>query len=247
MDAQYLPMREATVSVLDNGFLHSDATYDVVHVWDGAFFRLDDHVDRFLHSMQQLHMSIDYTKSEIKEILHNIVALPGLRNAYVEIICTRGISSGSSRDPRDCDNRFMAFAIPFGSIASTQQMEDGLHIAVTDILRIPPSSIDPTVKNYHWLDMIKAFYQAYNQGADTAILLNTDGNIAEGPGFNIFTIKDGVLKTPKLGVLQGITRQTIFDIFQLINLDSEETAISVDDLKNADEVFITSTAGGVCL
>ena len=123
-------------------------------------------------------MSIPYSKAQIIEILHNCVALSKLKNAYVEFICTRGTSPNFSRDPRDAENRFIAFAIPFGSVASKEQLECGLHLAITDVVRIPPSSVDPTLKNYHWLDMVKGLYAAYERGADTAILTDVNGNVS---------------------------------------------------------------------
>lgn len=245
MDGQYLPIQEAKLSVLDYGFLHSDATYDVVHVWQGAFFRLDDHLNRFFRGMAELYMSVPYDKAQIAEILHNCVAMSGLENAYVEFICTRGTSPDFSRDPRDAVNRFIAFAIPFGSVANKDQMERGLHLAVTNVLRIPPTSVDPTVKNYHWLDMVKGLYKAYERGADSAVLIDTNGNVSEGPGFNIFAVKDGAVSTPDLSVLLGVTRQSVFDICSALGVHCRAQFISVDALKTADEVFVTSTAGGV--
>lgn len=245
MDGQYLPMNEARVSILDYGFLHSDATYDVAHVWDGAFFRLDAHLDRFFNGMEKLHMSIPYDRAQVTEVLQNCVALSGLKNSYVEFICTRGTSPSFSRDPRDCVNRFMAFAIPFGSVANPDQMERGLSVHISDRVRIPPPSVDPTIKNYHWLDLVAGLYDAYDNGAETAILKDTDGNIAEGPGFNIFVVKDGKVTTPLYGVLQGITRQTVFDLCAELQLTCAACAISPQDIAAADEVFVTSTAGGV--
>jgi branched-chain amino acid aminotransferase len=190
-------------------------------------------------------MSIPYNKAQIMEILHNCVALSKLKNAYVEFICTRGTSPNFSRDPRDAENRFIAFAIPFGSVASKEQLECGLHLAITDVVRIPPSSVDPTLKNYHWLDMVKGLYAAYERGADTAILTDVNGNVSEGPGFNIFSINNGVVSTPDASVLLGITRQTIFDICKELEVRCHAQDVTVDKLKTADEVFITSTAGGV--
>lgn len=245
MDGQYLPISEAKISVLDNGFLHSDATYDVAHVWKGAFFRLDDHLDRFFAGMDKLHMSIPHDRAEVIDILHNCVALSGLQNSYVEFICTRGTSPTFSRDPRDAVNRFIAFAIPFGSVANPEQMRRGLHAAITDLVRIPPASVDPTVKNYHWLDLVKGLYAAYEQGAETAILLDAHGNIAEGPGFNVFVVKDGAISTPDHGVLMGISRQTVFDLSDAMRIKCVARDVSPDELKAADEVFVTSTAGGV--
>lgn len=245
LDGQYLPMSEARVSILDYGFLHSDATYDVAHVWKGAFFRLDAHLGRFFNGMEKLHMSIDFDRGQVIEVLQNCVALSGLQNAYVEFICTRGTSPSLNRDPRDCINRFMAFAIPFGSVANPDQMKRGLSVHISDRVRIPPPSVDPTVKNYHWLDLVAGLYDAYDHGAETAILLDMNGNIAEGPGFNIFVVKQGRVTTPKYGVLQGITRQTVFDLCSELQITCATNDISPANILAADEVFITSTAGGV--
>ncbi|WP_435053501.1 aminotransferase class IV [Mesorhizobium caraganae] len=245
MDGQYLPISEAKISVLDWGFLHSDATYDTVHVWNGRFFRLNLHLDRFLRGVERLHMNLPYNREEITSILKNCVALSGHKSAYVEMICTRGSSPTFSRDPRQAENRFIAFAVPFGSVADKEQLERGLHVAISDIVRIPPQSVDPSIKNYHWLDLVRGLFNAYDMGAETALVLNMNGHIAEGPGFNVFLVKNGSLKTPALGVLPGITRRTVFDLCAESGLSASATDISRAEIKGADEVFITSTAGGI--
>ena len=212
LDGQYLPMSQAKVSVLDWGFLHSDATYDTVHVWNGRFFRLDLHLDRFFGGLEKLRMAIPFDRDGVAEILHNCVALSGHRAAYVEMLCTRGASPTFSRDPRQAINRFMAFAVPFGSVANAEQLQRGLRVAISDKVRIPPTSVDPSIKNYHWLDLVRGLYNAYDRGAETALILDFNGNVAEGPGFNVFCVKDGKLSTPAIGVLPGITRRTVFDL-----------------------------------
>ncbi len=190
-------------------------------------------------------MSIEYDREQVIEILHNCVALSGLKNSYVEYICTRGMSPTFSRDPRDAVNQFIAFAIPFGSVANPEQMKHGLNAAISSLVRISPKSVDPTVKNYHWLDLVKGLYEAYDRGADTAILVDTNGNVSEGPGFNIFAVIDGKVLTPKFGVLLGVTRQTVFDICTNLDIDCSAVDIPQDQLLVADEVFISSTAGGI--
>ncbi|MEO0635072.1 MAG: aminotransferase class IV [Pseudomonadota bacterium] len=244
-DGQYIPVSEAKISVLDYGFLHSDATYDTVHVWDGAFFRLDDHIERFLSGIERLRMALPVSIDDLRNILHDCVALSGHRSAYVEMICTRGWSPDFSRDPRKSSNRFLAFAVPYGSVANDEQMKRGLHVRVTDVTRIPPSSVNPAIKNYHWLDLIGGLYQAYDQGAETALLVDSDGNIAEGPGFNVFAVTDGALLTPEHGVLAGITRRTVLEIGREQGREVREGALSKEALCVADEVFVTSTAGGI--
>lgn len=245
MDGQYLPMSEAKISVLDWGFLHSDATYDTVHVWNGRFFRLDLHLDRFFGGMKRLRMNVPYDRDAVAAILHHCVALSGHKSAYVEMICTRGSSPTFSRDPRHAENRFMAFAVPFGSVADEEQLKRGLHVAISESVRISPKSVDPTIKNYHWLDLVMGLFDAYDAGAETALVLDTNGNIAEGPGFNVFLVKDGSLRTPGYGVLPGITRQTVFDLCSETGLPVTASDISRQALYAADEVFITSTAGGI--
>ncbi|MER9426001.1 aminotransferase class IV [Mesorhizobium sp. M0317] len=245
MDGQYLPMSQAKISVLDWGFLHSDATYDTVHVWNGKFFRLDLHLDRFFGGVERLRMKLPYDRKKIASILNDCVALSGHRSAYVEMICTRGSSPTFSRDPRQAENRFMAFAVSFGSVANKEQLERGLHVAISDTVRIPPKSIDPAIKNYHWLDLVKGLFDAYDAGAETALVIDTNGHIAEGPGFNVFVVKDGSLRTPAFGVLPGITRRTVFDLCAEIGLSATAADISRAEIKGADEVFITSTAGGI--
>ncbi len=245
MDGQYLPISEAKISVLDWGFLHSDATYDTVHVWNGRFFRLDLHLDRFLAGVEKLRMRLPFGRAEITKVLLACTALSGLRNAYVEMICTRGSSASFSRDPREAQNRFIAFAVPFGSIANEEQRRAGLHIAVSNIVRIPPRSIDPAIKNYHWLDLVRGLYEAYDRNADTTLLLDFEGNVAEGPGFNVFAVAEGRLKTPATGVLPGITRRTVFDLCAELRISASTADLPVPELSAADEVFITSTAGGL--
>lgn len=245
LDRQYVEMSQAKISVLDWGFLHSDATYDVMHAWNGRIFRPVLYLERFFAGMDKLQMGIPYNREQVMEIIENCVALSGLRNAYIELICTRGCSPTFSRDPRDAINRFMIFAVPFSSVANAEQLEHGLHIALTDRVRISPASVDSSIKNYHWLDLVGGLYDAYQRAADTALLIDSNGNVAEGPGFNVFVVKNKQLATPDYSVLPGITRRTVMDLCLELNLHCEARDITPEELRNADEVFVTSTAGGV--
>lgn len=245
VDGRFCAMADAKISVLDWGFLRSDATYDVVHVWQRRFFRLDLHLDRFARSMAKLRLSIPYDRDELIDILKGCVRRSGLESAYVEMICTRGLSPTFSRDPRDAVNRFIAFAIPFSWVADPAQRERGLHIAVSQVRRIPPDSVDPRVKNYHWLDLVAGLFEAYDRGAENVVLQDGEGGVAEGPGFNIFAVKAGRIATPASGVLEGITRRTTLDLAAELGIPAEATRLGLEHLTGADEVFISSTAGGI--
>ena len=245
VDEQFVPIAEAKISIFDWGFLHSDATYDVAHVWEGKFFRLDDHIDRFLSGIDKLHMSIRRKRSDLRSILIDCVKTSGLREAYVEMICTRGMPKPGSRDPRECTNQFFAFAVPFVWIANPEKQKEGLHLIVSRLQRIPPESVDPTVKNYHWLDMVMGLFEAYDRGGETAVVVDRDGNLVEGPGFNIFAVKNRTITTPGRGVLQGITRRTAIEIAIDHGYEVIQHNLAADDARTADEVFVTSTAGGI--
>ncbi len=245
VDDEFVPVGEARIPILDWGFLRSDATYDVAHVWRGSFFRLEDHLDRFGRGVAKLRMSLPHGRDRIREILVECVRLSGLRDAYAEIICTRGIPKPGSRDPRDCENRFYAFVVPFVWISTPEKQERGLHATISPVERIAPEAVDPTVKNYHWLDLQAALLDAYDRGAETAILVDRQGNVVEGPGFNVFAVKDGRVCTPERGVLEGVTRRTVIELAEELGVPLEAGPVSARELRCADEAFVSSTAGGI--
>jgi branched-chain amino acid aminotransferase len=245
VEGRYMPVAEARLPILDWGFLRSDATYDVVHVRRGSFFRLEDHLDRFERGMAKLRMSLPYDREEIRTILARCVRLSGLRDAYVEVVCTRGVPPPGSRDPRDCANSLYAFVVPFVWIASPEKQERGLNAVVSRVRRIPPGSVDPTVKNYHWLDFVTGLYDAYDRGGETAILTDHDDNVVEGPGFNVFAVEGRRISMPSRGVLEGITRKTVIESAAQHGIPLDQRAVPADELRAADEVFVTSTAGGI--
>lgn len=245
IDGEYLPVAEAKIPVLDWGFLHSDATYDVAHVWRGKFFRVDEYLDRFQTSMERLRMSIPYDREQIRSIMFELVRKSGLRDAYVEIVCTRGMPAPGSRDPRSCENRFLAFAIPFVWIANDDMRARGLDLMISSRQRIPPEAVDPRIKNYHWLDMVMALFEAYDEGADTVVLVDARGNLVEGPGFNVFVRHGDTVITPKKGVLEGVTRMTILELLAREDIQVKQQELPAPTAREADEAFITSTAGGV--
>jgi len=245
VEGEYVAIADAKIPLLDWGFLHSDATYDVAHVWRGKFFRVGEYLDRFQASMARLRMSIPYHRDQIQAVMFELVRLSGLRDAYVEIVCTRGIPAPGSRDPRSCENRFLAFAVPFVWIANDEKRAQGLNLLISKRQRIPPEAVDTRIKNYHWLDMVMALFEAYDEGADTVVLVDAQGNLVEGPGFNVFVRHDDTVITPLRGVLEGVTRQTILELLAREDLQVKQESLPPATAVAADEAFVTSTAGGI--
>ncbi|HQZ05915.1 MAG: aminotransferase class IV [Rhodoferax sp.] len=242
---KYVPIAQAAIPITDWGFLRSDATYDVVTVWNGAFFRIDAHLERFMHSCQRWRLNPGLSPAQITRILARCVRLSGLRSSYVEMICTRGQPPWGSRDPRQAVNQFYAFAVPFVWLANEQQRANGLRIRISDVQRISPRSVDPRAKNYHWNDLTMGLLGALDAGADSVLLVDAAGNVVEGPGFNVFCVKDGALATPDEGMLEGISRRTVIEMAAALGLPLQARPVTADELRGADEVFLSTSGGGV--
>ncbi len=246
MNGQIIPVSEAKISVFDWGLTRSDITYDVVHVWEGAFFRFEEYLDRFEVSMKKMRLDVGMDRSAIRNALIELVATSGLRSAYVSMVASRGTPLiPGTRDPRACKNHFYAWAVPFIWVIPEAVAKRGAHISVArDSRRIPPNSVDPTVKNYHWGDMTAALFQALDAGYDTTVLLDHNNLVTEGPGFNIFAVINGSVVTPKSGMLEGISRKTVLEICEALSIPCAATDISEEAFMNAEEVFTATTAGG---
>lgn len=142
-------------------------------------------------------------------------------------------------------NQFYAFAVPYVWIANEAQRERGLHLRVSDVRRIPSASVDPKAKNYHWNDLTMGLLGALDAGADTVVLTDPDGNVVEGPGFNVFAFSNDALVTPQEGVLEGITRRTVIEMAGSLGLPVQLRALPASELRSAQEVFLSSSGGGV--
>ncbi len=246
IEGEYVPIGQARIPILDAGFVRSDLTYDVVGVWEGSFFRLDDHMERLAAGLERIRLECPLPFDEVRRILFDVVRRSGLRNAYVESIVTRGVPAPGERDPRKWTPRFYAYAIPYVWIVRPEAQELGTAAVLAhDTIRIPPGSVDPRVKNFHWGDLVRGLFEAYDRNAWLPILTDGAGHVAEGPGFNVFALVDGRLLTPEVGVLEGITRKTVIEIAPEAGLEVVVGEVPVDALYRASELFFTSTAGGV--
>ena len=246
LDGAYVPIAEAKIPVTDWGYRRSDVTYDVVSVWDGVFFKLDDHLARFARSMAHFRLSPRESMAELRSILHETVRRTGLREAYVAMDCLRGAPPpGVPRHPSHARAYLLTFATPYVWLMPQEKIERGTHLMISSTPRISEASVNPRAKNFHFADMTRSMFEAEEKGADNPVLLDGGGYVTEGPGFNVFAVTDGRLATPDRGVLEGITRKATIELCAKLGLPCEVRAMPVEELRNADEIFITSTAGGI--
>jgi branched-chain amino acid aminotransferase len=246
MDDAYMPISEMRLPITDMGFQLGDMCYDAIHVHKGSFFRLEDHLDRWDNSIKERrYTSLGIKREQVAEVLHGCVARANLQDSMITFVATRGSPTTGHKDLRTCNNQFMVWALPYYKVVSDEELAEGSDIIIADTIRIPPDSVDPRVKNFGRLDFVRSLFEAYDRDARYAALLDQDDNVTEGRGWNIFALSGGVLMSPDSGVLEGITRRTVIDLSEKLNIDCRLTKIPARTLREADEVFITSTAGGI--
>ena len=247
MAGDIVPIAEAKIPVTDWGVTRSDITYDVASVWEGGFFRLDDHIDRFVESMEATRLDPGVDADEIRQIMHDVVARTGLRGAYCSMVAARGVPLiPGTRDPRECSNHFFAWVVPYVHVIKPELAEKGTSLWVAkEVRRIPEDSVNPRAKNYHWGDITAGLFEAKDNGFETVVLLDHAGNVTEGPGFNVFAVKGDRVLTSDHGVLHGITRRTVLEMAEEAGLSTESRPLPLEEFLEADEVFLSSTGGGV--
>ncbi|WP_299282717.1 aminotransferase class IV [uncultured Tateyamaria sp.] len=247
MGGQIIPIDQAAIPVTDWGLTHSDIAYDVVPVWQGAFFRLDDYVTRFITSLTATRYDIGMDRCDICSALNAMVKASGLSDAYVAMVAARGRNPvAGSRDPRDCANHFYAWCVPYVHIVTPETAAKGTSVWIAkSVRRIPADSVNPRVKNYHWGDFTSGLFEAKDNGFETTILLDHADNVTEGPGFNVFGVFGDTVVTSDHGVLHGITRATVLEMCAEAGLKTQTRPLPLEELWRADEVFLSSSGGGV--
>lgn len=247
IEEEFVPASEARISIFDTGFGHSDLTYTVAHVWHGNIFRLDDHLDRLLDGARRLRLDPGHTKAELAEATKQCVSMSQLREAYVNLTITRGYGRRKGeKDLTKLTHQTYIYAIPYlWAFPPHEQINGTTAVVPRHVRRAGRNTIDPTIKNYQWGDLTAASFEAKDRGARTAILLDADNCVAEGPGFNVVLVNNGELVSPSRNALPGITRKTVFEIAESMGLRTTLRDIPSHELYDADELMAVTTAGGV--
>lgn len=237
---------EAKVSVFDRGFLYGDSVYETIGSVGGRLFALPEHLDRLERSAERIGLSVP-PRSTIEGAIAQTVAAAGNPESRVRVMLTRGVGK-LDLDPAACDDsRLIVIVFPLGAPTS-EQYEKGVSVAIVSVARNNPRAIDPAVKSGNYLNNVLALGEARRRlGAYEAILCAGDGSVAEGSTSNIFAVVQGQLRTPptEIGILDGITRAKILDLCRYHRIACAEARITPDELRGADEAFLTSATRGV--
>ncbi|RMF89180.1 MAG: branched-chain amino acid aminotransferase [Nitrospinota bacterium] len=245
INGEYVPQAEAKISIFDFGFLRGDAVFDTMSAWKGSIFKLDAHIRRLYNSLRVVRIPISLTPEELKRAIIETTRRCGLHDAYIQCIVTRGLPPAGERDLLRCTPTVIIFAIPYVWILSPEKIQQGARVKIASTRSIPPQCLDPRIKSLDRLHFDLAILEAKAAGMDETIMLDVHGHVTEGPGFNVFLVKGGTIYTPPEGILQGITRQTVFEIAAEQGIETQVTPLTAYDLFAGDEVFLSSTAGGI--
>jgi|TARA_B110000259_G_scaffold54590_1_gene64302 branched-chain amino acid aminotransferase len=239
-DGEYKPLREIGPSILDFGFIHCDATYDVMPVYNGKAFCYDRHSTRFENSAKRY--GLELPDVDRLSIVKELKKVNDVTDAFVWFLVWRGTPpSGNPRDIKNCPIHFAMYIKPSYPIADNPIVT--LHLD-TNTNRVSDDYYGQEYKNMAWLDLTMS-QRNKPADADTTILIDVDGNVTEGPGFNVGIVSNGVIYTADKNVLKGITMTVVEDIAKDNGILFARLPISQEQFNNANEVFITSSSGGV--
>jgi branched-chain amino acid aminotransferase len=237
---------EAVVSPLDRGFLYGDSVYETVRTYNGRPFRLAPHLDRLRRSADALGIAHERLLLEPDREVRATIERAGNAESSVRVILTRGVG-GVGYDPASCGPPTLVVHVrPYAEFPASWRRE-GVDIAVVPVTRNAVSAIDPAIKSGNLLNNYLAWEAGRRLGVFEPVLLNNAGQVTEGASSNLFIVREGRLLTPALdcGLLRGITREAVLELARAAGIEADETVIGPEDLRRADEMFLTSTLKGV--
>ena len=237
--------RSATISVFDRGFLYGDSVYEVMRTAGGNVVDFDRHLDRLARSAGAIALALP-DQAAIRRAVADTVAAAANPEAYIRIIVTRG-AGRIALDLDAADSPSLLVITQPLVMPRAEHYTRGAPLAIVGVERTSRRAVDPAVKSGNYLNSILALAEAQRRGAYEALMLGPDGRVAEGSTSNVFAVRGGALTTPALqtGILAGITRQRVIELAREAGLAAGEGDLYPDDLRGADEVFITSSIRGV--
>jgi branched-chain amino acid aminotransferase len=243
IDGTWYSRDEARISVFDHGLLYGDGVFEGIRIYNNSVFMLEEHVDRLFMSAHAIDLEIPLSRLEIIDLAEKSRELNSLENGYIRLIVTRGVGN-LGLNPRSCERATLILIADTISLYPTEYYEEGISLVTASTRRIPAQCLDPRIKSLNYLNNILARQEALRQGCKEAVMLNTEGTVAECTADTLFIVADGVLKTPSLnsGVLDGITRSCVLHLADANGYQVQEEELTMYDLYTADECFLCGTA-----
>jgi len=247
LDGQLVAPDEAKVSVFDHGLLYGDGCFEGIRAYNGRIFKLRSHLERLYASAEKIRLEPAYSIDEIETAVRETVEVNQLRDAYIRLVFTRGVGT-LGLNPFRCPKPGTFIIADEIQLYPKDLYDNGMHVIVANRPRIPIRCLDPAIKSLNYLNNILAKIEAIDAGVLEAIMLNVEGYVSECTGDNILVVKGGRISTPDTGagILHGITRRVVIrEIAPALGYEIEERLFHLDEVLDADEVFLTGTAAEI--
>jgi branched-chain amino acid aminotransferase len=244
---------EVVIPFRDQGFLRGDAVFDMTRSFNGKAFRIEEHVTRLYRSLRYLDIDPGVAPGDMVSISEEVLE----RNRHLlgpgeDYWLAQRISRGVGRVPGDNWDHYgpnvIVDCVPLPLRERAKHFRDGIDVVTPSLRRTSPDSLSPRAKMHQYLNLVLADREVKAQNSEAwAVLLDVNGNLAEGQGSNIFLVRDGRLMTPRERfVLPGVSRQATIDLARELHIPFEEKDIDLYDAYTADECFLTSTSLCIC-
>lgn len=243
LNGSYMPLEEAKISPMDRGFLFGDGIYEVIPSYDGKLVGFVPHIDRMNEGLSLIGINFEWSLAKWREVCDSLIEKNEGGNLGIYLHISRGADTKRFHAyPEDIEATIFAFAfeIPSAPVAD-KALAKGYRVSTTEDLRWKRCNIKSTAL----LGNVMHFQQGHAEGSNETILYNSEGNMTEGSACNAYIVKDGVVITPPLDsqILPGITRLMLLDILRKDgSIEVEERAVSMEEVRNADEVWLTSSS-----
>jgi branched-chain amino acid aminotransferase len=236
--------REAVISVFDHGFLYGEGIYETLRTYNGRPFLYDRHVRRLRNSAAMMALEIPFTDDQLASQIRDTTAAAKLdgAEAYIRVLVTRGVGE-LTYDIKATPTPSVVIIVKPLVEPSEETYEQGVKVALVDVVRNHPASVNPMIKSNNLMNQALAGQEAIRRGAFEGVMRNYRGELTECTTANLFVVREGAALTPPLesGLLPGITREFLFEVGRDVGVDVRETVLRDNDLFSADEAFLTST------
>ena len=246
IDGKYCEEQDAKVSVFDHGLLYGDGVFEGIRAYNGRVFKLREHIDRLFYSAKAILLDLPMTHADLMQATVETCRQNNLRDGYIRLVVTRGVGT-LGLNPNKCKRGSVIIIADKIQVYPPEMYENGMAIVTVATTRNLHSALNPAIKSLNYLNNILAKIEANNAGVEEAIMLNSEGFVAECTADNIFLVKGRQLLTPPLsaGALYGITRGTVMDLARADGMQVSEPNVTRYDVFNADECFLTGTGAEV--
>jgi len=246
LDGKFVDERNAKVSVFDHGLLYGDGVFEGIRAYNGRVFKLAEHIDRLFYSAKAILLKLPMSRANFIKATTETCRRNNLRDGYIRLVVTRGAGT-LGLNPFKCKAPSVFIIADKIQLYPKEFYERGLDLITVPTVRNLHSALNPAIKSLNYLNNILAKIEAINGGCEEAVMLNSEGFVAECTGDNLFVVKGGQLFTPPLfaGALYGITRQVVMELARNSGLTVSESNLTRYDLFNADECFLTGTGAEV--